>query len=479
VKSREASIASSRKSLLQTQANLDAAKLNVKYCTILSPVDGVIVDRKVDIGQTVQSSVNVATFYTIATDLTNLKLTAMVDEAEIGKVRRGMPVSFTVESYGPQAFTGTVDAVRLGATTQNNVVTYPVWINVPNNDLKLRPSMTATARIIISTAEGALRIPNGALRFKPNAEIYTSLGLTPPTAGQGGRAAGNGGPGAGGGRDQGGRGASGNAPADAATGQPTGAPGAAPAPGASAPAAPAAADAAKAPAMGGQPSRGDQQAQSMSGRGGQSGQGGRGGQGYTGQGGQQGQSGRTPRGFGQGGTTMTQQGMADFLARGGGGRGSSQGGRGGSPGGGRGGRNQPANASGDTTPLNERLTATGAKAEKIDDLFQEPPHATNRGQVWTWDDAKKELKMTSVTYGVSDGSFSELVSGDLQQGQQLVTSVIVPQTAKPGQPNNANPFMGQQPGRGGMPGMSPSYGGPSGGGGGGGSRGGGGGRGGN
>src|SRR5262249_12675600 len=151
------------------------------------PVDGVIVNRLVDKGQAVSASMNVAQFFTIATDLTSLKLTAGVDEADIGKVRSGMPVNFTVESYGQQVFGGSVDTVRLNATTNQNVVTYPVWITVPNRDLKLRPSMTATVKIVISTAESALRIPNGALRFKPNTEIWTALGLTPPTPGQGGR----------------------------------------------------------------------------------------------------------------------------------------------------------------------------------------------------------------------------------------------------------------------------------------------------
>ena len=115
-----------------------------------------------DVGQTVQSSMNVATFFVVATDLTHLKLTAGVDEADIGKVRPDMDVSFTVDSYPTQTFHGTVNAVRLNATTQNNVVTYPVWIDVPNPDLKLRPSMTAQVKIIVRHGENVVRVPNQA-----------------------------------------------------------------------------------------------------------------------------------------------------------------------------------------------------------------------------------------------------------------------------------------------------------------------------
>jgi HlyD family secretion protein len=185
VKSREAQIVSAQKQLIQTQAALAQAQLNVKYTKIISPIDGVVVNRNVDEGQTVQSSVNVATFFTIATDLTTLKLSAGIDEAEIGYIRPDMPVSFTVDSYGTRQFTGNVDAVRLNATTNNNVVTYPVWITVRNNDLKLRPGMTATVRIVVDRADNVLRVPNQALRFRPTTDIYTWLGMPAPAPGQG------------------------------------------------------------------------------------------------------------------------------------------------------------------------------------------------------------------------------------------------------------------------------------------------------
>jgi HlyD family secretion protein len=113
-------------------------------------------------------------FFVLATPLTQLKLTALVDEAEIGRIRSGMEVRFSVDAFGRREFKGTVNAVRLNAQTTNNVVTYPVWIDVPNEDLTLRPSLTASnLRIVISTANDVVRVPNQALRFRPNARIYT------------------------------------------------------------------------------------------------------------------------------------------------------------------------------------------------------------------------------------------------------------------------------------------------------------------
>jgi hypothetical protein len=185
VKTRETQLAAAKKQLLTVQANLRQAELNLSYADIYSPIDGVVVNRLVDEGQTVQSSVNVAQFFTLATDLRTLKLQAWVDEADIGKIRPGQTVMFEVETYRPERFTGSVDAVRLNAQNQSNVVTYPVWITVPNPELKLRPSMTATIDIVLSTASNVVRVPMSATRFRPNPEIYAALGLQAPAAGQG------------------------------------------------------------------------------------------------------------------------------------------------------------------------------------------------------------------------------------------------------------------------------------------------------
>jgi HlyD family secretion protein len=177
---RTTQVDAARKTLKTAQANLDQAKLNLSYTTIRSPIDGVVINRLVDAGQAVQSSMNVAQFFTLATDLHNLRLEAVVDEAEIGKIRPGMPAEFSVDSYGDRMFRGTVETVTLNAQTQNNVVTYPVWIAVPNPDLMLRPGMTANVRIFVSTAENVTRIPSVATRFRPTAAMFQALGLTPP-----------------------------------------------------------------------------------------------------------------------------------------------------------------------------------------------------------------------------------------------------------------------------------------------------------
>ncbi len=265
IKTREAQILSSKKQLVQAEANLSSARLNVSYTKIFAPADGVVIERRVDRGQTVQASMTAPSFFVLSTPLTELKLTALVDEAEIGRIRRGMEVRFTVDAYGRREFKGTVDAVRLNASTNNNVVTYPVWITVPNDDLTLRPSLTANLRIVISTADDVTRVPNQALRFRPNAEIYTALGLTPPAPGSGGRAA-----------------SAGNDDPNA-NGRSGATPGARP---------------------GGQGAAGQQGGQAVQGgrTPGQNRQGQGGGQGQGGQGqGGQGQGGRTPgRGFGQG-----------------------------------------------------------------------------------------------------------------------------------------------------------------------------------
>jgi HlyD family secretion protein len=443
VKSRNSQIASAEKMLVQANANLAQAKLNVEYCTVRSPIDGVVVDRRVDVGQTVQSSMNITTFFVVATDLTHLKLTAGVDEADIGKVRPNMDVTFQVDSYPTQTFHGTVNAVRLNATTTNNVVTYPVWIDVPNPDLKLRPSMTAQVKVIVHTVSNVVRVPNQGLRFKPNAEIYAALGLQAPQAGQG--RAGRGANAQNGGNANGqGAGAQGATPpaggaqggtnpssASAATNDP-----APPPPGASAqPGAP-----------GQNPPADGQSAQN--GTGGNRNRNGRGGSGGNG-------------GFGNNGsmsslTPEQRQAMMERFGRGGG-----AGGRGGN----RGNRTQqPSNVvTGPVTPITER------NADKIDELYEAMPSTVSPGQVWTWDEGKKELKQINIRLGITDGQFSELLQGDLQVGQQIVTGVVLPLTQRPQNNNNGNPLMGPQRGN---PG---GFGGPGGGGGGGGRGGGGGG----
>ena len=208
-----------------------------------------------------------------------------------------MPVEFSVESHPGVTFFGDVEAVRLNASTANNVVTYPVWINAPNPELKLKPSMTATVRIIVGSENNVVRIPNQALRFRPTSDMYTALGLTPP-AGQAGRVA-----------------------------TPT-------------PGAPGGAETANAGARGAE---------------------------------------------------------AGGRDAGGGGRGLGS----------------------------DALTAAPVEldAERIDDLFPSVPRRTQTGSVWTWDEAKKELKQIRVTTGITDGQFSQVLAGDVTVGQQVVATI--------------------------------------------------------
>jgi HlyD family secretion protein len=453
VKTREAQIETSKRQLLQTQAALDQARLNVEYTTIKSPVDGVVVERRVDVGQTVQSSMNVAQFFVIATDLRKLKLTAGVDEADIGRVQRGQTVEFIVDAYGQTKFIGEVEAVRLNATNQNNVVTYPVWITVENPELKLKPSMTANVSIIVSTAPSVLRVPNQALRFRPNNEIYRALGLEPPAAGAGRRLAdetnNNGG-----GRNN----------------QPPGAqPGAQPnatQPGATT-------TGGQPAASGNQPGAQGQQTARTDGRGGQSGDR------QRGQDGQAGQSRPTGRGFGAqsgfaGLSPEQMEAMRQRFAAGGGGRGGGRGGEGG--GNNRGGRGGQGGGRSSGPPANPPgVQQKPLDAEKIDDLFTPVPRREEPGTVWTYDpnDKVNGLKEHKLRLGVTDGQFSEILTGDLQVGQQIVTGVIIPNAQpRPGM-QQGNPLMGPQ--RGNPGGMQPGGGGGRGGDGGGGRGGGGGG----
>jgi HlyD family secretion protein len=183
VKLRASQIAAAEKQKVQAEALLNQARLNVSYCTIKSPIDGVVVFRFVDVGQSVQASMNTPQFFMIATDLSVMKVAAGVDEADIGRIRPRMPVTLTVAGFKGETFHGTVEAVRLNAQISNSVVTYPVWINVPNDNLRLRPSMTATLQIITDAVTNAVRVPNQALRFRPTAAMYDWLGLPQPVAG--------------------------------------------------------------------------------------------------------------------------------------------------------------------------------------------------------------------------------------------------------------------------------------------------------
>ena len=156
-------VASSKESVQRAQTNLG-------YATITSPIDGTVISKSVEEGQTVAASFNTPELFTIAKDLTNMQVVANVDEADIGNVKEGNRVTFTVDAYPDDTFEGTVKQVRLEATTTNNVVTYEVVISAPNADLKLKPGLTANVTIYTQERSGVLAVANKALRFTPTKE---------------------------------------------------------------------------------------------------------------------------------------------------------------------------------------------------------------------------------------------------------------------------------------------------------------------
>ncbi len=156
--------------LKSAEAQLERARVNLKYSTIYSPIDGIVISRNVDVGQTVAASLQAPTLFTIANDLRKMRVEANVDESDIGKVKPGQMVFFTVDAYPEETFIGKVVQVRLQPINIQNVINYTVIIDVENKDLKLRPGMTANVRILIDKRENILRIPNQALRFKPDPE---------------------------------------------------------------------------------------------------------------------------------------------------------------------------------------------------------------------------------------------------------------------------------------------------------------------
>ena len=162
----------------QMGAALRFAETNLRYTKIVSPVDGVVVSRNVDVGQTVAASFQTPTLFTIAQDLTKMQIDTNIDEADIGRIIVGQNVEFSVDAYPDQIFKGKVSQIRIAPIIVQNVVTYDVIIKVDNPDLKLKPGMTANVSVIVGSKEGALRIPNAALRFRPTEKD----GVKAPTA---------------------------------------------------------------------------------------------------------------------------------------------------------------------------------------------------------------------------------------------------------------------------------------------------------
>ena len=159
-----------KEQVASSKENVQRAQTNLGYATITSPIDGTVISKSVEEGQTVAASFNTPELFTIAKDLTNMQVVANVDEADIGNVKEGDRVTFTVDAYPDDTFEGTVKQVRLEATTTNNVVTYEVVISAPNADLKLKPGLTANVTIYTQERSGVLAVATKALRFTPTKE---------------------------------------------------------------------------------------------------------------------------------------------------------------------------------------------------------------------------------------------------------------------------------------------------------------------
>jgi HlyD family secretion protein len=163
-----AQVNASKALVQQAAAGLRTAETNLRYTRILSPVDGIVVSRNVDVGQTVAASFQTPTLFNIAQDLTKMQIDCSVAEADIGKIQVGQPVEFTVDAYPDSPFQGKVSEIRNAPITVQNVVTYDVVVKVENPELKLKPGMTANVSIIVSSKKDVLRISNIALRFRPS-----------------------------------------------------------------------------------------------------------------------------------------------------------------------------------------------------------------------------------------------------------------------------------------------------------------------
>jgi HlyD family secretion protein len=473
VKSADAQIKSSEASLTQSKASLNQAMVNMGYTVITSPIDGIVISRNVDPGQTVASSMNAPTLFIIAADLTKMQVVANIDESDVGRMRPGQVVSFRVDAYPTDTFIGAVEQVRLQPAVVQNVVVYSTVIAVPNPQLKLKPGMTATVGIEIARRDNVLRLPTAAVRFRPTEAMFTVLNQPVPPElqrGAGGFAGGrNGGRGRDGGGGQGGVPGANGARQGGAAPAPTAAPQAAPQPSqpAAAPQARGAGRPESPEARGG----GDRMAGNLGG-----GEGGRGSDG--------GRGGFDPnmspeerlKRMEERMASMTPEERERMQARvkereaQGGGRGGQTGvgGRGNQGGGNATPNNAAAGRSG--RDLGRGITGNVAAGTSItsghttiDSLFAPLQTTETRGRAWLYEN--KQLKSVPLRLGVTDGTFSEVLGGDLKEGQEVVVNMVtgLEPVTRPGQPATGNPLMG------------PQRGGP--GGGGGGNRGGGGGRG--
>src|SRR2546422_5654688 len=172
--SQQATVTQAQAAVSQSQASVHQNEVNLQHTIITAPVDGIVTQRSVDVGQTVAASMQAPTLFVIAADLTKMQVTANIDEADVGRIRPAQHVTFRVDAYPTETFEGTVSQIRLQPVVVQNVTTYGTVIDVPNAQLKLKPGMTANVKIEIAKRSDALRIPNAALRFRPTTDLFAA-----------------------------------------------------------------------------------------------------------------------------------------------------------------------------------------------------------------------------------------------------------------------------------------------------------------
>jgi HlyD family secretion protein len=431
VRSTEAQIRSSQAQVTQAQAALNQNQVNLQHTVIEAPIDGLVISRNVDVGQTVAASMQAPTLFVLAADLTKMQVVANLDESDVGRIRPGQRVSFRVDAYPTEEFVGSVSQVRLQPIVQQNVVTYATVIDVPNPELKLKPGMTANVNVEIARRSNVVRVPNAALRFRPTNEIYAALGQTPPPAPERRSTA-----------DRGDR-------PSAATSAPSGS--AAPAPAGN-----------NAPSSR-KPAQGSPSASTR--RSGGNGEG----RGFSGAANGEGRNGEN---LGAVRGSDLPSGRGEFSNGGGRGRFAErlQGmppeererllerlrARGFNPDGNLAPREtapgqqggEKASARGTPGSEAQSLTARNPQATTIDALFGPLPSVESVGRVWIF--SNQALKPVRVRLGISDGQTTELLEGEIALGTELVTNVNTgTETTRPS--TGVGPLF-QQPGRGGFPG---------------------------
>jgi HlyD family secretion protein len=426
-KSIEAQIRSSEAMVTQARASLNQNQVNLDHTVITAPIDGLVISRNVDVGQTVAASMQAPTLFVLAADLTKMQVVANLDESDVGRIRPAQHVAFRVDAFPTETFTGSVTQVRLQPIVQQNVVTYATVIDVPNSELKLKPGMTANVNIEINRRTNVLRLPNAALRFRPTNEIFAALGQPPLDPSQL-RAFGQ----------QGGPGRAPRGGTDASSAATSGQDG----PSSTPPAADVTSSAADGVSPRARSQASDPPGQSPAGGAAQ---------GSAGDGRPRGNRGALAERLRNMTPEERERALQQVRARGfdptaarrdAGDSQPSSDGSGSARRRGRGGDQPPA------APQPPAKQPSAAAATTIDSLFAPLPPVEGVGRVWTYHDG--QLMPTRVRTGVSDGQNTELLDGNLNEGAELVTNVITGTETRPAA-TSAFPGLGQ-PQRGGFPG---------------------------